>query len=106
MRLLGVDPVRGEEQFLSLARAELPWMREILDPAYAHPDYRVAEHRVLAAHNQVAYPREHQAARDHAPLHLRDGRLGDIAPSSAHPKVDFLLARHHSFLALGAEAAP
>jgi len=80
-------------------------MRKILDAAHAHPDRRVTEHRVLAAHDEVVYTPALDRPRSRTPA-PRDSGLGNIAPSPAHAEVDFLLARHHPFLALGSEAAP
>lgn len=79
--LVGAYAVAGEQQFLGLARPELPRMSEVLDPAHAQPGAdHIGEHGVLAGDDQIAAPGQHQPRRQHGPVHLGDGDLAQVAP--------------------------
>src|SRR5690606_1866204 len=99
-------PVGREQPLLRLAHADFPGVVEKLDAADAHLQHRIAELRILARHDQITRPGQHQAAGDALALHLRDRRLRDVAPALGHTNVDLLLARHAPFGAVAVEAAP
>ncbi|SKY92895.1 Uncharacterised protein [Mycobacteroides abscessus subsp. abscessus] len=67
-------------------------MCEVLDARNAHTCNGIGEERVVGGDDEVAYPREHQAARDACAVHGRDHRLRDLPPPSAHSEVDLGLA--------------
>jgi hypothetical protein len=82
VRLVHVEGVAGQQEFLGAARAELPRMSEVLDPAHAQPHSdHVGEAGVVRGHDQVASPHQHQAGREYRALHLGDGNLPQIAPA-------------------------
>ncbi|MDT4794019.1 hypothetical protein FQZ97_265560 [compost metagenome] len=103
---VGVHPAGGEEEFLGLAHAHFPGMHEEFGAADAHADGVVHEPRVVRGDDQVARPGQHQATGDAFALHLRDGRLGNVAPALAQADVDLLLAGHLRLGAGATETAP
>src|SRR3954453_2187333 len=106
MRLLCAPCVRREQEFLGLARSELPGMHEPFDAADTHGDHGIAELRVVAGDDEIAGPGQHQAARDAFAVHLCNGRLGEVAPAPRDLEIDFLLAREAAMSIWFSEAAP
>jgi hypothetical protein len=76
-------------------------VRKVLDARNPHAHHRVCEEGVVGRHDQVAHPRQHQAARDAGALHHRDHRLGQLAPSPTHPEIDLHLTSE-ALIATGA----
>src|SRR3954447_3753365 len=106
MRLLRAPAIGGEQKFLGLARAELPGMHEPFDAAHAHGDHGIAELRIVTGDDEIAGPGQHQAAGDALAVHLRNCRLGEIAPAPRDLEIDLLLAREAAMGVWFSEAAP
>src|SRR3569833_2357814 len=106
MRLLRTPAVGGEQKFFGLARAELPGMHEPFDATDAHRHDGVAELRIVAGDDEVAGPRQHQAAGNALAVHLGDEWLGEVAPAPRDLEIYLLLAREAAVGVCLGKAAP
>src|ERR1700694_276876 len=102
-----LDGLGAEQEFLGLARAQLPRLDppvaprprldQQLDTRAGHAQHRVGELRVVGGDDEVAHAREHQAGRGTSTLHGRDRRLAEVADPDAAVEVHDLLVSELAF---------
>src|SRR5215470_12387095 len=106
VRFLRGPDISSEQHLLGLARAEFPGMNEPFDAAHAHGNDGIAELGIVARHDEIAGPGQHQAAGDAFAMHFRDRRFSQIAPAAGDLQIDFLLAREAAMRVGLSKAAP
>ena len=67
-------------------------MGKVLHAGDAHAHYGVLKERVIAGHDQITDPGQHQAARHASALHHGNQGFGNVAPAAAHAQINLLLA--------------
>ena len=92
--------VAGKQELFGNSRRHFKGMGEILNAGDAHANHRITEKSIICRNNNIADPGQHQTASDTGTLHCRNGRLGNLAPTTAHAEIGFSLA-HIEILAAG-----
>ncbi len=88
---LGTHAIAGEQKLLGDARVQLIRVGKILHPGNAHTYHGVLEKRIIAGHDQVAHPGQHQPTGHTRTLDHGNGRLGQLTPAPTHAQVHLLL---------------